>query len=330
MAARGLPSKPVGGVFLLHGEDEFRKERAFHALTDLHLDASVRDFNLDVVRGSEVAVEQLASVLATPPMMADWRVVVVRDAEGLAGSSKLRAVIEDVLERPPDGLLLLLVASIASSKARFWTTVKRKATPVEFAALSPDDVPGWVMDWGKAQYGIQVQEDAARTMASSIGSNLGVLDQELAKLRDRVGERGTATVADAEAAGIQISKQDRWQWFALVGERKFAEARQALPILADQGESGVGLAIGLGSHLLRLGVAVAGGTAALERALPRHQKWLAKRVASQARRWTEPEIRDALLGLARLDRLLKSASISDEHLLEEWFLSLEVAGRRVA
>lgn len=330
MASKGLPKKPTGGVFFLHGDDEFRKERASHALIDLHVDPGVRDFNLDTLRGGEVSVETLASVLGTPPMMASWRVVVIRDAEGLAASARTRKVIEEVLNRPPPGLALILVAQISGSKAKIWSTVKREARALEFPLLSSDDLPGWVMEWGKAEYRIELDEDAAQTLASSIGSNLGVIDQELAKLRDRVGEGATASTQDVEAAGIRILTQDRWRWFDLVGSRRFQEARRALPVLSDQGESGVGLVIGLGAHLLRLGVLVTGGMSALQRALPPHQAWLAKRMSAQARGWTEAEIRGALLGLARLDRLLKSTSISEEHLLEEWFLGLEAGSRRVA
>ncbi|MEZ4415536.1 MAG: DNA polymerase III subunit delta [Gemmatimonadota bacterium] len=320
-----------GGVFFLHGEDEFRKERAFADLISAHLEPGVRDFNLDVLRGSDVSVETLASVIGTPPMMAEWRVVLVRDAEALAASARTRAVIEDVLERTPPGLALILVARIPSgSKAKFWTTLTRKARSTEFAPLSQDDVPGWLMSWAREHYQIEVDPDAAHGLAAGVGADLGILDQELAKLRDRVGAGGRVGTADVEAAGTRLPAQDRWRWFDLVGERRFREARRALPVLADQGESGVGLVIGLGAHLLRLGLLVSGGAAALERVLPPHQKWLAKRLRPQARGWTEPELRTALVELARVDRLLKSASFSDEHLLEEWFLALEARSRRAA
>lgn len=319
-----------GGVFFLHGDDEFRKERAFQALLERHLDPSTRDFNLDVLRGTDVTVETLASVIGTPPMMADWRVVLIRDAEGLAASSRTRAVIEDALARTPPGLALVLVARTGGSKAKFWSTLTRKARSVEFEPLSPDDLPGWLMSWGQEHHGVEIEPDAARALAAGVGADLGILDQELAKLRDRVGDAARITVADVEAAGTRLPAQDRWRWFDLVGERRFRDARRAVPILLDQGESGVGLAMSLGTHLLRLGLLNAGGPAALERVLPGHQKWLARKLAPQARRWTEPQIREALLGLARVDRLLKSASFSDEHLLEEWFLTLEARGRSAA
>ena len=50
-----------GGVFYLHGDDLFRKEEAVRALVAAHLDPATGDFNYDLVRGSEVDVETLAS-----------------------------------------------------------------------------------------------------------------------------------------------------------------------------------------------------------------------------------------------------------------------------
>ena len=73
-----LRMKGKGGVFFLFGGDEFRKEEEARALVDWHLDPGTRDFNYDPMRGSEVSVEDMASILATPPMMAEWRVVLLR------------------------------------------------------------------------------------------------------------------------------------------------------------------------------------------------------------------------------------------------------------
>ena len=71
------------------------------ALMETHLDPATRDFNYDLLRGSEVDPETLASVLATPPMMAEWRVVVLRETERLAGSSKARDILLETAASPP-------------------------------------------------------------------------------------------------------------------------------------------------------------------------------------------------------------------------------------
>ncbi len=317
-----------GGVFFLHGDDEFRKDEAVRVLVDAHLDPSTRDFNLDVLSAGEVDRERLASVLATPPMMAEWRVVVVRGVEALASSPGARELLTELAANPPAGLTAVLVASIPKgSSARFWKDLKSRARAMELAPLSPDDVPGWLLERSTQSLGVRLEEDAALALAQAVAFDLGVLVQELEKLGSFVRPGKPITRADVEAAGIRLPTQDRWQWFDLVGGRRFADAVRALPILLAQGESGIGLAIPLGSHLLRIGVAVAGGKPALEGVLPPNQRWLSKRIVPQARGWSVTEVGLALEGLLRADRLMKASGVPAEVLLEEWLLGLMVRAR---
>jgi DNA polymerase-3 subunit delta len=318
-------AKTRGGAFYLHGADHFRKEEALRALIDAHIDPATRDFNLDSLRGTDVDGETLASVLATPPMMAEWRVVVVREVEGLASTKKAREELVKVVSDPPPGLALILSCTVPSgSKAKFYRELSKLARSVEFKSISDADVPGWLMARAREQHGVEFEVDAARALGAAIGTNLGVLSQEVEKLVGFVGDRGTVTFADVEAAGTKLPSQDRWQWFDLVGNRKFEDARRALPVLIGQGESGVGLVIGLSTQLLRIGIAVEQGSRGLEAALPVHQKWLASRVASQGKRWTVAEVDHALAGLLDVDRLLKASPHTDEHFLESWLLGLRV------
>lgn len=313
-----------GGVFFLHGDDEFRKDEAVRVLVDAHLDPATRDFNLDLLHGGEVDGERLASVLATPPMMAEWRVVVVREVEALASSARARELLTGLAAAPPTGLAAVLVASIPrGSSARFWKDLRSRSRALELAPLAPEDLPGWLLERA-SELGIGLEEDAALALAEAVGSQLGVLARELEKLSAFARPDAAITRADVEAAGIRLPAQDRWQWFDLVGSRKFAEALQTLPVLFAQGESAVGLAIQLGSHLLRIGVAVAGGQAGLEALLPPNQRWLARRVGPQARGWTVDEIALALERLMRADRLMKASGVGGEALLEEWLLGLIV------
>lgn len=311
-----------GGVFFLYGEDLYRKVEAVNALVAEHVDPATRDFNYDLLRGSEVDVEALARVLATPPMMADKRVVVVREVEAFASSPRARQVLMDLAGNPPPDLLAILEATIPeNSKAKLYKDLKRLAHSMEFRALSPEDVPGWLMDFAQERFEVSVEEDAARAIGAALGTDLGVLAKEIEKLTSLVGERAVITVKDVEAGGTSLHRFDRWQWMELVGQRRFSEARAQIPVLLDQGENGVGLVIGLATHLLRLGVALEQGPAALEAVLPPHQKWLAKRYRPEADGWTATELSDAILGLRRADRLLKASSLSERHHLEEWLMT---------
>ena len=130
--------KPVGGAFYLHGEDPFRKEEVLRSIVDTHLDPSTRDFNLDPLRGTELDSETLASILATPPMMANWRVVVIREVEGLASSKRAREALLEMVSDPPPGLALVMSCTVPKgSKAKFYRELSRLAKSSSKNSLSP-------------------------------------------------------------------------------------------------------------------------------------------------------------------------------------------------
>ncbi|HEX2190573.1 MAG TPA: DNA polymerase III subunit delta [Longimicrobiaceae bacterium] len=318
---RSLRDRAGGGVYFFHGEEEYLREEAVARVVERHLDPATRDFNYDQVAGPDVAADALASLVATPPMMAERRVVVVRAAQGL--SVKAREVVEAAAKAPPEGLVLVLSAAIPSgSKAKFYTELQKRATSVEFPALEPLDAPGWLMERARSAHGVELEPDAAGALVSAVGTSLGTLTSELAKLAGYVQDRGRITADDVRAVGVAVPRFDRWAWFDLIGERRLGEALRVLPTLLEGGESGVGLVIGMAQQLLRVALVCAGGQGALERELKPYQKWLARKVAPQARRWTLPEVDAALTELLRTDRLLKSASLSDRQAMEELLLRL--------
>lgn len=309
----------LGGVFYLHGADEYRKSQAVGALVEAHLDPATRDFNLDRLRGREVGTEQLASVLGTPPMMAEWRVVVITEVEGLSGSSRAREILVSTAKAPPPGLALILSCT-PPSRAKFYTELAAAARSAEFRPLGPDDVPGWLMEQAREALGVDMEPAAARALAQAVGTDLGVLSQELEKLSGYVQEGRPITRDDVAAAGTYLPTQDRWSWIDLVGQRDFPRALAGLRILMGQGESGVGLVIALANHFLRLGVLREMGPQELARLLPPNQKWLTRQLGEQARGWSSREIAAALDGLRLVDRRMKSSSVSEESLLQSWIL----------
>jgi DNA polymerase-3 subunit delta len=241
---------------------------------------------------------------------------------------KAREVVEESLARPTPGVVLVLVGAIPSgSKSRFYENLISGALSVEFPALDPHDLPGWLVERARSEHGVEIDLDAARALSSAIGSSLGVLSTELDKAVAFAGDRKRLTLEDIKAVGGYIPRVDRFAWFDHVGNRDFGTALQQLPELLDSGEGAVWLIMGLTNHVLKLGLAVAGGQEGLDRALRSNQRWLANRLLPQARRWSSVQIDAALADLLRTDRLLKSASLSDRQAMEELLLRLMEASQ---
>ena len=228
-------------MFFLHGGDDFRKSAAAKLLLDRYADSATRDFNLDLIEGSETSVERLASVIATPPMMAEWRVVHLKEAEALAGSPSARKVILDTAKNPPPGLVLILQATVpAKSRAKFYKDLARVATAVEFKPVPADEVPGWLVSWAREEAGVTVEIDAARALAGAAGTELGMLTLEVRKLAEMVGEGAPVDVRAVRKGGLRLPSQDRWAWFDLVGNRQIREAAARTPDPVGTGRVGGG------------------------------------------------------------------------------------------
>src|SRR5690606_31005461 len=141
--ARALSKGPGGGVFFLFGDEEYLKEETASAIVAAHLDPATRDFNYDQLRAGDVEPETLASILATPPMMAEWRVAVVREVQESATKARIRSVMVDVVTNPLQGTVVVVLATLPErSEAQISEMLKKKAMTVECTPLAAADVPG--------------------------------------------------------------------------------------------------------------------------------------------------------------------------------------------
>jgi DNA polymerase-3 subunit delta len=180
-------------AYYLHGEEEFRKEDAIRYLIDHAVDPATRDFNLDQRKGAELDGETLASLLAMPPMMAERRVVVVRDVTGLRKDA--RAALESYLNSPAADLLLLLTAP-ADAKAD--KTLSQLATPVEFDAMPGSQVPKWITARVE-KLGARITADATALLQNAVGADLSQLATEIEKL---VAYAGAAEIDEQAVAAV--------------------------------------------------------------------------------------------------------------------------------
>jgi DNA polymerase-3 subunit delta len=94
-------------IYYFFGKDDFLKESTARELMAAVLDPSTREFNLEVLRGDEVAPDRLDTALGTPPMFADRGLVVVRVVSAL--KTDARRVLASYLARPAADLVLLLI-----------------------------------------------------------------------------------------------------------------------------------------------------------------------------------------------------------------------------
>lgn len=165
------------GAYYVCGEDDFQKDDAVKQLIDAAVEPAMRDFNMEVLRAQEADAKSLDASLSVLPMMADRRIVVIRDASALKKDA--RKVLDRYLQKPsPDLLLILVEVPGAKSDKDFL----KNATPLEFDYLTADRIPRWIAHHASTHFRKQISAEAADLLQSAVGTDLNMLVSELDKL----------------------------------------------------------------------------------------------------------------------------------------------------
>jgi DNA polymerase-3 subunit delta len=245
---------PFAPAYFLHGADDYLKEDALRDLIASAVDPATRDFNLDVRTGPDLDAETLGSLLGTPPMMADRRVVVLRDVHALKKDT--RSALERYLARPAPDLLLVMVAP-AGEVRKGEEELRTRAQAVEFAPLDEDRLSKWIAHRAKEQHGATITAGACAMLHGAVGNDLPALAGEIDKLASYAS--GAAIDEDAVTAIVGVRRGESTADFLdRVARRDAAGALALLPHVMEQPKmGGVPLVMALTAQMLALGYGAA-------------------------------------------------------------------------
>ncbi|MDH4042937.1 MAG: DNA polymerase III subunit delta [Gemmatimonadota bacterium] len=321
----GLRTGEIAAAYCLSGPADVLKDELADAITGAVLEPSTRDFNLDVRAAGDLDGEALHALVETPPMLAERRVVVVRGIDQWRKNAKVWEVVSRYLDRPsPSTVLILVHAGDAIPDAR----ATRGAVHVEVGPLKPAQTARWIQRQAK-NLGLTLEGDAAEHLLACVGGDLGVLQQELAKLGAALPAGANVTAADVGALVGVNRGETVHDWVQAVLQRQPIRAIELLDVVLRQGSvTGVQLVMALGTALIGARLAralVDAGTpwsrlrgAVFERIKaarpPGLRRWgdEAQSWTDAARAWPAPDLDHAIAAAAEADRRLKSTTISDE------------------
>ncbi|MEO5589232.1 MAG: DNA polymerase III subunit delta, partial [Gemmatimonadaceae bacterium] len=173
-----LKRQSFDGAYYIYGEDDFQKEDALQQLVDAAVEpVSLRDFNMEILRAGETGVRSLDAALSAVPMMADRRIVVIRDAGSLKKDS--RKVLDRYLDSPSPDVLVLLIEAAGGKTDK---GLAKAATPLEFESLSADRIPRWISHHASTNLGLKLSPEAIELLQAAVGTDLRQLVTELDKL----------------------------------------------------------------------------------------------------------------------------------------------------
>jgi DNA polymerase-3 subunit delta len=341
---RSLNKGELALAYYFFGPEDVLKDEAVRSLLDRALEPGMRDFNLDQRSLVQLEAEEVHTLCNTLPMMAERRVVVLRDVEAWKRKTRSRTEILRYLEQPnPDTLVILIQGSGEEGEDK---DLVRLAYSVRFDALPAERASRWVQRQA-GTLGLSLEPEAVEHLVRSVGTDLGALTSELAKFAALPPDTRLTVERVGELVGVRQG-ETLWDWRAAVLESQTGRALNMLPaVLAQPGVTGVKLVTTLATALIGLGVARSlydkglrsrGLEDAIFKALLRNRpsgllgyKEEATRWSRLAAQWPAARVRSGLRAALEADQALKSTTISSERgVLTDLVLHLGVRSAEAA
>lgn len=329
-------------VWVFHGEEEFLRSELLVKAPDLFVpDAATRSFNCDVLYGAETSMEQVITMARSYPMMAERRLVIVREAErilrakpaGASGTSKGRKKQNDdpllsyLLQPNPSCVLIFDLDKFGARNQSPFRELNEKAQVVEFSIMKEGEAAEWIRARAKA-LGTSLASDAARLMTAYLGTSLRTLANELEKLIIYSGERKEISVKDVEQVVGASRENNVFELTKAIGAGNKPLATEITLRMLDQGkDQRQFLFVMLNRFIEQLIIArELSAKGENERAIAEALElrggaaYFAKEIIQQARRYTREKLDAALHALVEAEAQTRGKQHTNDELLMETLL----------
>lgn len=183
---KDIKSKKFKPVYVLAGEESYYIDEIVSAIEEHALNADEKEFNQSILYGQDIDSDQLLSECKLYPMMAERRVVIVKEAKSMKGFSKLTAYMKN----PVNTTILVLAHKHAKLDGKLQVT--NSVVSSEHAAYlisnqkNESDIVPFIQKYAR-EHEINFEPQAAEYLKEFMGTDLGKIVNEIGKLSILVG-----------------------------------------------------------------------------------------------------------------------------------------------
>ena len=197
-----LKNKIYSPIYFLFGEESYFIDVISdyieeHVLTDIE-----KEFNQTIIYGKDIDIPTLASYARRFPMMANYQVIIVKEAQDL---NKLEE-LEPYILNPMVSTLLVLCYKYEKIDRRktLYKSIEKKGILFESARIYDNKVPDWINDYVR-KHNYSISTKASFLLAEFLGNDISKIVNEISKLIINIPEKQEITEEYVEK-NIGISK----------------------------------------------------------------------------------------------------------------------------
>ena len=217
-------------IYFLMGEEPFFIDTISNELENTILDEAERSFNQVVLYGSDVSVTDIMSQARAFPMMSDYLLVIVKEAQNVDNIDSLADYIEKI---PPTTILVINYKYKKLDKRRALAKyIDKKGVLFESKKLYDNNIPEWITKYLAAKK-YNITPKATQMIADFLGNDLHRVRNELEKLMVALPPSKRIDDADVEY-NIGISKDfNVFELQKAIGSKDLPKANRIINYFGD-------------------------------------------------------------------------------------------------
>ncbi|WP_075602319.1 DNA polymerase III subunit delta [Saccharicrinis aurantiacus] len=198
-----LKNRQFKPIYFLMGEETYYIDQITNYITDNCLTEEEKGFNQTILYGKDTDVNTVILTARRYPMMSQYQVVVVKEAQNL---DKIEELVH-YAENPLNSTILVVNYKYKTfdSRKKLSKTLKKSKSIFEFKKLYDNQVAPWITGYLK-ENGLSIDLKASSLLSDSLGSDLSKIVKELDKLKVALGNNVQQITADDVEKNIGLSK----------------------------------------------------------------------------------------------------------------------------
>lgn len=225
-------SKPYP-VYIFSGEERFFIDEGVKVVKDKFLDAGLRDFNYDAYSAGDVDASNVINSAETLPVMAEKRVIVVKDADEWGAKDK--EIIVGYLKNPSTSTCLILTASKLDKREKFFNSFDKSGVVILCQPLYKDGLKKWIIQQIR-KGGKAIDKDAVDMLVEVSGNEMLSLNSDIDKLILYCNERKNISIKDVGAVSGSMRSFTVFEVVNAIIDRRLKDAVISLHRAIDDGE----------------------------------------------------------------------------------------------
>ncbi len=176
---RDLKARKFAPVYYLMGDEGYYIDQISDWIAENVLQPEERDFNQTILFGSDVTAAQVVDAAKRYPMMAQYQVVIVKEAQNIRNTDALEAYVQ----KPQTQTVLVMCHKNGSldKRKRLPGIIEKNGVLFESKKLKDAALPPFIETYLRTK-GVGIDPKSTQIIADSIGSDLSRLTSELDKV----------------------------------------------------------------------------------------------------------------------------------------------------